>query len=252
MYTAAGRSGNLSKLATYTAKLPYAYATGIFPSHALLDANPTCAKRLLLHSTSLDSEGCLALKARCEMLGIRHEIADAALQRISRKENCYAAIVFDKYDSTLHNDMPHIVLHHPSDMGNLGTILRTCLGFGFIDIAIVRPAADFFDPRVVRASMGALFQLRIHAYDTFEAYRTDYPNHALFPFMLDGAVPLQHVAADTQKPYALIFGNEAAGLPACFASMGQAVRIVHSNRIDSLNLAVAVSIAAYTFAKTDL
>lgn len=239
----------MTKLAAYSAKLPYGYAMGIFPSHALLDANPTCAKRLLLHSTSLNSEGCLSLAARCEALGIRHEIADAALQRISHKENCYAAIVFDKYESDLNSNVPHIVLHQPSDMGNLGTILRTCLGFGFIDIAIIRPAADIFDPRVIRASMGAFFGMRIHSFDTFEAYRTGYPSHVLYPFMLDGAVPLHCVTVDTQKPYALLFGNEATGLPSSFAETGQAVRIVHSKQIDSLNLAVAVSIAAYTFAQ---
>lgn len=237
----------LAKLAAYDAQLPYAYAPGIFPSHALLDANPACAKRLLLHSSSESSEGCIALKARCEALGIRCEVADAALLRISRKENCYAAIVFDKYQPSLAASMPHIVLHQPSDMGNLGTILRTCLGFGLVDIAIVRPAADLFHPRVVRASMGALFGLRFAYYDTFEAYRAAYPDHALYPFMLDGALPLRQIVGDIQTPYALVFGNEATGLPASFAKLGRSVRIEHNARIDSLNLAVAVSIAAYAF-----
>jgi len=237
----------MPKLSPYKRELSYAYAPGIFPSHALLDARPNAARRLLVHSASQDSDGVATLRARCDSLGVRAETADHALQRISRKENCFAALVFEKYDSTLRADTPHVVLHQPSDMGNLGTILRTCLGFGLMDLAIIQPAADLFDPRVVRASMGALFALRTASFDSFEAYRAQYPGHSLYPFMLDGAVPLRQAAAHTQSPYALIFGNEATGLPPPFATHGQAVRIVHGEQIDSLNLSIAVSIAAYAF-----
>jgi len=219
----------------------------MYPSHALLDEKPLCAKRLLLHSSALESEGAITLQQRCEKLGIRSEIADTALSRISRKENCYAAIVFEKYTDTLSDRERHIVLHQPSDMGNLGTILRVCLGFSFADIALIRPAADSFDPRVVRASMGALFSTRVRYFDTFEAYRDEYPAHHLYPFMLDG-MPLHQMREIPNEPYALLFGNEAAGLSASFLQVGQPLRIVHSERIDSLNLANAVSIGVYAFA----
>ncbi len=241
----------MPKLAPYAPDLPYGYAPGVFPSHALLDARPQIARRLLVHSAAAQSEGVLLLRRRCEALGVRAEEADHALSRISRKENCFAALVFDKYQDALHANAPHIVLHQPSDMGNLGTILRTCLGFGLVDLAIIRPAADIFDPRVVRASMGALFALRVALYDSFDSYRAGHPDHALYPFMLDGSTPLHHVTrAPPEKPFALVFGNEATGLPAEFASMGQPVRIPHGSGIDSLNLAVAVSIAAYAFTES--
>ncbi|MDR0897863.1 MAG: TrmH family RNA methyltransferase [Oscillospiraceae bacterium] len=237
----------MPKLLPYDRDLPYAYALGLFPAHALLNARPGAARRLLLKSDAR-GEGVEALAARCEALGIRAEMADHLLQRISRKENCFAALVFDKWQDALAPDAPHIVLHHPSDMGNLGTILRTCLGFGFEDIALIRPAADAFDPRVVRASMGALCALRLQYFDDFEAYRAQHPAHALYPFMLDGAANLRDLPPP-QGRYALVFGNEAEGLPPAFAGLGQAVRIAHGARIDSLNLAVAVAIAAYAFSK---
>lgn len=240
----------MPKLAAYSSASAYSYAPGIFPSHALLDARPQQARRLLVHSASEDSQGVKALVERCKALGIRVEVADHALARISRKENCYAAVVFDKYSEALRAGMPHILLHCPSDMGNLGTILRTCLGFRFLDLAIIRPAADVFDPRVVRASMGALFSMRIAYYDSMDAYRADHSEQALLPFMLDGAKPLRAVAErDPQAPYTLVFGNEAAGLPPEFSQMGETVRIPHDLAIDSLNLAVAVSIAAYAFSE---
>jgi TrmH family RNA methyltransferase len=200
-----------------------------------------------LLSECAQGEGVEKLRRLCKEQGVREEIADKALRRISGKDNCFAAVVFEKWQAELESDKPHVVLHHPMDEGNLGTIQRTLLGLGLKDIAVIRPAADAFDPRVVRATMGALFSLRLKQYDSFEAYRQEYPDHRLYPFMLDGSVMLEEAVAQVQRPYALVFGNEGSGLPPEFAQMGQAVRIPHSNEIDSLNLSIAVGIGAYAF-----
>lgn len=237
----------MPKLEAYSHQLDYSYAPGIFPSHALLNARPELARRLLVRSDAAESEGVRALMEKCAALNVRTETADRALERISRKENCYAALVFDKFSCELSQTGNHIVLVNPSDMGNLGTILRACLGFSLPDLAIIRPAADVFDPRVVRASMGALFSMRVGLFDSFEAYRVAYPEHALYPFMLDGSLPLPQACRAAKAPWSLVFGNEATGLPPRFAQLGQPVRIPQSDAIDSLNLAIAVSVAAYAF-----
>ena len=237
----------MPKLEAYSHQLDYSYAPGIFPSHALLNARPELARRLLVRSDAAESEGVRALMEKCTALNVRTETADRALERISRKENCYAALVFDKFSCELSQTGNHIVLVNPSDMGNLGTILRACLGFSLPDLAIIRPAADVFDPRVVRASMGALFSMRVGLFDSFEAYRAAYPEHALYPFMLDGSLPLPQACRAAKAPWSLVFGNEATGLPPRFAQLGQPVRIPQSDAIDSLNLAIAVSVAAYAF-----
>ena len=64
----------------------------------------------------------------------------------------------------------HVVLVNPGDMGNMGTIMRTMLGFNYYNLAIIRPGVDVFDPRVLRASMGAMFHLNIEYFDSFEDY----------------------------------------------------------------------------------
>ena len=158
-------------------------------------------------------------------------------------------LVFRKYDAELNPDRPHFVLCQITDGGNLGTALRACLGFGIKDVAIIRPAVDAFDPHVLRASMGAFYRMNVRTFNNFEEYRALFPEHSLFPFMLDGAKPLDEVAGSHPEKYALVFGNEQTGLPAHFASLGQSVIIPQSNEIDSLNLAVAVSIGAYAFTR---
>lgn len=237
-------------LKPYAADLPYSYATGVFPSVQLMTVAPERATRLLL-SERAEGEGVEKLRALCRAHGVREETADRALARLSGKQNCYAAVVFEKWQAQLSPQAPHVVLHHPMDEGNLGTILRTLLGLGLREIAVIRPAADPFEPRVVRASMGAIFSLNVKQYECFEDYRAEFPAHALYPFMLDGAMLLNAAVRDVRMPYALVFGNEGSGLPPSFSTLGQAVRIPHSDAIDSLNLAVAVAIGAYAFVRAN-
>ena len=234
-------------LEAYRRELDYSYAPGMFPSLEALGKRPELVRRLLLSTRAEDSEGLRKLTALAQANHIRIEEADQALSRISGKENCFAAMVFSKWQAELRPDRPHVVLHHPMDEGNLGTIQRTLLGLGLKDIAVIRPAADVFEPHVVRAAMGAVFSLRVKQYDSFEEYRREYPDHALYPFMLDGSMLLEEAVRQRKALYALVFGNEGSGLPPEFSKLGQAVRIPHSGEIDSLNLSIAVGIGAYAF-----
>lgn len=238
----------MPSLSPYKSDLDYGYAPGVFPAVECLLHRPESARRVLLHSKAEGTEGALKLTELAQKLRIRVEIADKALSRISGKENCFAAAVFGKFDDPLQDGKPHVVLHHPSDCGNVGTILRTALGFGVEDVALIRPCVDVFDPRVVRASMGSLFSLRVRVYDDFAAYEAEHPGRMLYPFMLDGSRSLPDVLAeDIPANWTLVFGNEGSGLPPEFAQMGQPVRIPSNEKIDSLNLSIAAAIGIYGF-----
>ena len=224
----------MPKLEPYSRKLPYSYQLGVFPALMLLEARPECASRLLLHPQGLENDGVVKLRRRCAELGVREELAERVLRRESKKDNCFAGLVFNKYECTLDPSLSHAVLCQISDGGNAGTAMRSLLGFGVRDVAVVKPCVDVFDPHVLRASMGAFFKLRVRVYEDFDAYMTEFPGRRLYPFMLDGA-------------RALVFGNEQSGLPPRFAELGQSVFIPQSDEIDSLNLAVAVSVGTYAF-----
>ena len=240
----------MPSLSAYKSELDYSYAPGIFPSMECLTQRPDKVRRLLVHSSAAGREGADRLRTLAESLGVRVEEADRALARISGKENCYAAAVFEKFEDEPLPDRPHVVLHNPGDSGNAGTILRTALGLGIEDVVLIRPCVDLFDPRTVRASMGSLFRLRVKVYDRFEEYRAAFPERALYPFMLDASVPLREAVREKPPVWTLVFGNEGRGLPKEFASMGQAVRIESNDKVDSLNLAIAAGIGIYEFIRT--
>lgn len=239
----------MPSLEAYDRSLTYSYAPGVFPATEAVKNAPALVRRLLVSSKADLSGGIGELIRACEALKIRVETADKALQRLSGKENCFAAAVFEKRPTPLQKNAPHVVLHHPSDGGNMGTILRAALGMGYLDIAIIKPAVDVFAPHVVRASMGALFSLRVTEYDDFAAYRAEHAARALYPFMLDGSTDMETAVQDARAPLSLIFGNEGAGLPHEFSALGTPVRIAHSDQIDSLNLSVAAAIGMYEFGK---
>lgn len=225
------------------------YAPGIFPAtECLKNAKKRCM-RLLVSSNGLQSEGVQALEKAAQEADIRVEVADRALERISKKENCFAAMVYKKAEGRFDEDSPHIVLHHPSDSGNLGTILRTALGFGLKNIAIIRPAVDSDDPRVgARVDGRGVFAQRAPLCPLSSIAR-QYPLRRLFPFMLTGAVPLDEAVQKVDGPFSLVFGNEASGLPDEFAQIGVSTLIPHSQQIDSLNLAIAAGIGMYAFTR---
>jgi len=54
-----------------------------------------------------------------------------------------------------------VALESISDPGNLGTILRTCAWFGVYDIILSSNTVDLYNPKVIRSSMGAIFNLQI-------------------------------------------------------------------------------------------
>ncbi|MBR2823831.1 MAG: TrmH family RNA methyltransferase [Clostridia bacterium] len=238
----------MPSLSGYKSDLDYSYAPGIFPSMECLKYRPEQVRRLLIHPAAHGREGADRLIALAEEHRIRVETAERVLSRISGKENCYAAAVFEKREDALDPEKPQVLLHEPGDSGNVGTILRTALGFGIEDVALIRPCVDLFDPRTVRASMGSLFRLRVRMYDRFEDYREAMGDRDYYPFMLDASVPL---AEALEKPVrarrTLVFGNEGRGLPPAFSKVGQPVRIPSNDRVDSLNLAIAAGIGIYAF-----
>ncbi len=231
------------RLKKYEREADHAYSFGVFSTLELLKHQPGEVREVLLTTSAERNEGVQKIRSLCQALRIPIEVNDRLVERIAPKENTYAIGVFSKYNQSLESDVNHVVLVSPGDMGNLGTILRTLLGFGITSIGLVRPAVDLFDPRVIRASMGALFQLNIAYFETFENYAEAFPGQSFYPFMTKGDMPLPQ--ARFQSPFTLIFGNESSGLPSAFHDIGTSVTIPHRDAIDSLNLSVAVSIAAY-------
>ena len=225
----------------YKKNFDYSYAIGVFATIELLTHQPSQVIKVYIHRKGEKNKGVLKIQSLCKINNIQTEIADGLLEKLSDSENCYAVGFFKKYQSELSADDNHVVLDSPSDMGNVGTIMRTMLGFGFTDLAIIRPAVDIFDPKVIRASQGASFQIRSKYFDSFTQYKNLFSRN-YYSFMLEGKNMNELTFV---KPYSLIFGNEGSGLSHEYLKIGTPVKIPQSDKIDSLNLSIAVGIVLY-------
>lgn len=222
---------------------PVSYSLGITLTFELLRYKTEYVNKVYVHSAMKEGDTYDKLRTMCREAGIPIQQTDKIFHVLSQKENCYVIGEFRKFPGKLQKDASHIVLVNPSNAGNMGTIMRSALGFELNQMAIVRPAVDAFDPKVVRASMGAIFSTEFQYFDTFEEYQQQFGGRELYPFMLQAQINLPEI--HPSGTYSLIFGNEATGLPGEFLNIGTSVIIPHSNRIDSLNLPIAASIAMY-------
>lgn len=226
----------------YKKDLEVSYSIGAFPTIELLENHPETVEHILISTRAERNVGVDKIKAICKAQHITTELADGAIRKISDSDNCYAVGIFKKYKSPLEKGN-HLVLVNPDDKGNLGANIRSMLAYGVTNLAIIRPAADIFDPRVVRASMGAVFKLNVAYYGSFSDYHSNFKTNNLYAFMSDGKTELKDVKFE--KPFSLVFGNEASGLGPAFHNMATSVRIPQTGQVDSLNLSVAVGIGLY-------
>lgn len=229
-------------LKTYTKKSELSYAFGVAPTIELLEQRVGEVVKVLVSPKGNKNTGLSKILALCEKNNIDVEYNQDVIEKLTSTENTYALGAFKKYKTNLAPHNNHVVLVKPSDMGNLGTICRTMLAFNVTDLAIIKPGVDVFDPKVIRASMGALFSLNVVYVDSLEDYQRFY-NQNLYVITGNGKEVLNKVTF--KPPFSLVFGNEGEGLTAKYLGVGTSVKIPQSAKVDSLNLATAVGIVLY-------
>lgn len=223
----------------YSKDLDYSYTEGFFPTFEMIKFKKDAFRMVYVATDAVDSDGYQKLKSLVPADKIA--VSDKAFNKIASKENAHVIGVFEKFESVLDAKENHLVMVNPSDMGNLGNAMRSLLAFGYHDLALITPCADKFNPKVVRASMGALFKIRIEEFSYFDEYISKYPRE-FYPFVLDTSKPLHEVTFE--KPCSLVFGNEATGLPPEIHNHNN-VRIEQSDEVDSLNLTTSIAIGLY-------
>ncbi len=132
-----------------------------------------------------------------------------------------------------------LVADQLADPGNLGTILRSAEAAGAQAVLLTPGSVDVYNPKVLRASAGAVFHVPVVA-ATLEDARAA-------RFRLVGSSShhgTPHDATDWGGRVALVVGNEAHGLSPS-ADVDEWVTIVHRGRSESLNVAMAATILLF-------
>jgi TrmH family RNA methyltransferase len=135
-----------------------------------------------------------------------------------------------------------IHLHEIQDPGNLGTILRTLGWFGGFRCLLGPGSVDPYNPKVVRASAGAIFHVPLEIDVPLPALRERFERIACLDMRGDSVRSAQFAACECY-----VFGNEARGIPRDqLAALGaRSYTIAGSGSIESLNVAATVNMCVY-------
>jgi TrmH family RNA methyltransferase len=137
-----------------------------------------------------------------------------------------------------------VVADRIGDPGNLGTILRSAEAAG-VDVVVLTPGTvDAFNPKVVRASAGAVFHVPV-----LPASLGDVRAAGIRLVGTSSHRGERHTDADWSGRVAIVAGSEAHGL-ADDAPVDHWVRIEHAGRAESLNVAMATTVLCFEAARS--
>ncbi len=145
-----------------------------------------------------------------------------------------------------------IVVESMEKPGNLGAILRSCEAFGIDALIVTDTKVDFYNPNVLRSSVGCFFGMNVFSATNEEtlAFLQENQFKIFTTFMDESAEDIYK--KNFNKKSALFFGTEHSGLSDFWLNKGENILVPMSGTIDSLNLSNAVAITCYEILRQKL
>lgn len=192
------------------------------------------------------------------------DIGEKTMERISSLSTPSPILaVVRKPEDIVSDSIPekglYLALDSIRDPGNLGTILRISDWFGLDGVYASRDTVDLFNPKVVQATMGAIFRVKFH-YTDLPAFCSGVlaSGGRVFGTFLDGEnMYSKQLDSGKRHPSVIITGNESNGIsPAVSAHVSDRLFIPPYPEgeagSESLNAAVATAITVAEFRRLNL
>ncbi|OUT97827.1 MAG: hypothetical protein CBC01_04980 [Betaproteobacteria bacterium TMED41] len=143
-----------------------------------------------------------------------------------------------------------IILDGIQDPGNLGNIIRTSAAAGIVNIWLTNGTTDPFSPKVLRAGSGGQFLIKFSFFSDLKEIlkRHEITQMQVLATELKGeSINLFHKKVDLRHKCAWVFGSEGMGLSQELVKKNKllSLKVPHSKKIDSLNVASAVAICLF-------
>ncbi|MCF0108514.1 MAG: RNA methyltransferase, partial [Erysipelotrichaceae bacterium] len=134
------------------------------------------------------------------------------------------------------------------DPGNVGTIIRTALSFGFEQVICSNDCADLFNEKTIRSSQGAIFHIPYVRGDLKDIIiQLKKEGFMVVGTDLSNSVPLKELKQ--QGKMVIVLGNEGQGMRKDVSSLCDINVKIEMKTFDSLNVAIAGGILMYTCAR---
>ncbi len=133
------------------------------------------------------------------------------------------------------------ILDDISDPGNLGTIIRTLDWFGFKNLVCSEHTADFYNPKVINASMGSFTRLNVYYTDIVQFIKQS--KKPVFGADMGGK---DLVKTKFSNPSLFVMGSESGGIsPKVRSLLTSSVSIRGFGKAESLNVGIATGIICH-------
>ena len=173
-------------------------------------------------------------------------VTDKVLRQLSTLKNPQGIVaVCRQFSAEVNPKTFSIALDRIQDPGNMGTILRLAAWFGVKQIIASPDSVDQFNPKVVQASMGAIFNVSVIYTDLKEFLsQCDVP---VYGALLSG----ENVYTQKLKPEGVILmGNEGNGISdALLPFITSPLHIPKFGEGESLNVAMATGVFLSEFCR---
>ncbi|HCZ36999.1 MAG TPA: rRNA methyltransferase [Cytophagales bacterium] len=138
-----------------------------------------------------------------------------------------------------------LILEAVEKPGNLGAILRTADAAGVDAVIICDPQTDFYNPNVIRSSVGCVFTKQIASATSEETISWLKQNNVnIYCTYLKASKPYHET--DFTKPCAIVMGTEATGLSDVWVKNSTAnIIIPMQGKIDSMNVSNAAAVVVF-------
>jgi RNA methyltransferase, TrmH family len=147
-----------------------------------------------------------------------------------------------------------VLLDGVQDPGNVGTLIRSCDAFGFAGVCCGTNTADPFSPKVLRATMGGLFRVRVSTQpssDFVAEWRELHPEGYIV--VSDANVDDVCYQVNLKGPCLIVVGSEAFGVSEPVRNLAtHRVAIPMVGGAESLNAGIAGSVFMYESARQRL
>jgi RNA methyltransferase, TrmH family len=138
-----------------------------------------------------------------------------------------------------------LVLESVEKPGNLGAVLRTADAANIDAVIICDPQTDFYNPNVIRSSVGCIFTTQIASATSQEAIVWLRENNVrIFAASLESSTPYNKI--DFTIPSAIIMGTESTGLSDTWIRNADSTVIIPMRgKIDSMNVSNAAAVLVF-------
>lgn len=181
-----------------------------------------------------------------------YEITKEVFSKIAYRESSGGIIAIATAKKQLLEQLPfqknplYLVLESVEKPGNIGAMLRTADAAGLSGVIVCDPSTDFYNPNVVRSSIGCVFTVPVAACTNEELMNwVRHKNIRTYAAALSDRAKAYH-EQDYTGPAAFLLGSESTGLSDFWMrNADELVVIPMKGKIDSMNVSNAAAVLVF-------